>query len=101
MAHIKINSKIVIGACLMTPFGSLEICEIIEIEKIAKIATYAEPENIYLDHNDFALIGEFLSNSETKLNPGDRICTDCKHPYKRSRPECVKCGCKDIITVKK
>lgn len=63
MAQIKISSKLVIEACS----GAIECCIEKRLEgayqdclKLLDFAKYAEPDAVYLDHDDFTLIGDYL-----------------------------------------
>lgn len=103
MAQIKLNSKIVIEACENSIKNSGMIHQS-DVEPILDLAKFSENYGlleITIDHNDFALIGEYLpkpttysstSKPETKLNPGDRICSDCKKIWPNDDAECPHCG---------
>lgn len=104
MAQIKINSKIVIEACSKAvesyALKKDKDCYS-ESWELLEFAKYAEPDDMYLDKYDFALIGEFLPNPETctkkqeletKLKPGDLICSDCKKLWPADYIKCPHCG---------
>ena len=71
MAHIKINSKIVIGACEDAKHKAIRVGGINEYKRIAylnkiqRLAEYSPSEDIYLNHDDFSVISDHMPNPAT------------------------------------